>query len=613
MRSVAAVNAVMREPLPPVLHVGGAASVATGRAAVVGTLRDNPALRNETQRWERLLIRAVGALIANTHDPAGAAALILRGYRPNTQHSYMSKCRAFFSYSAKHDCAPLPALVATTNGYILNEPRRGKLTPQALDKYLSAIATLHRLDGYADPTKDLVVRLAVFRFRSHALERAGCELALQRLPLPAAFSLRACLFGLSTPNAYRRLQCAGLVLSYVLLNRPGAAACMRRLDVDFTTDGMELQVVDFEMALRTGGDRPTFAVSTDWEPGKPDRVAQLMVVTEQHDAAGQHARAMLFADPYQAAPASGFWLVAHVTNMWLRRALELVSLRTPLGGKYQGLSLRSGVGSEAYAIGLPAAMIAAMMGHASVETTLRSYIKTRWRSSPAAWEVLGSYAPRLLRLKRRIFPPFMSPGYVLMVMFLVTSSRLSCDSGALVARAAAVSGGRPKLVVAVAPPLSVGSLGAEVAAPARAFSAGRSPALYPLWRPLRLARQRTCQLAAAAAAAAPAFASIRQLPSRLLGCCPSKYAPYGAAPAAVRRTRRHAAAAAGAVPCPAGACEGRALRRARAAAADYPRRWDSAADHRGWQRPFLLALPSRVPPITAASTRVLYLYRRFFP
>ena len=36
MRSVEAVNEVMREPLPQVLYVGGTASVATGRAAFVG-------------------------------------------------------------------------------------------------------------------------------------------------------------------------------------------------------------------------------------------------------------------------------------------------------------------------------------------------------------------------------------------------------------------------------------------------------------------------------------------------------------------------------------------------------------------------------------------------
>jgi len=323
----------------------------------------------------------------------------LRGYQPNTRRSYMSKCRAFFIYCGKYNRAPLPASVATIIGYILHELERGQLAPPSLSKYLSAVASVHRLAGHADPTKDKLVQLAIFGFRSHALERAGGGLALQRMPLPADYILRVCELGLATPNAHLRLQCAGLVLGYVLFNRPGAAACMRRCDVAFTDHGMELQIVDFKMALRTGRERLTFTVPIDVEPGKPDRVARLLrLVIAQHDANRRHRTAMLFADPALPAPARQYWLAARVTNKWLQRLMALLPLPAPLGGRYQGHSLRSGAGSEAYAIGLPVAMVAEMMGHATVETTLRSYIKTRWRPSAAAWEVLGRYAPRHLRL-----------------------------------------------------------------------------------------------------------------------------------------------------------------------------------------------------------------------
>jgi len=337
--------------------------------------------------------------VADLHDPSAAVNLLLSGYRPNTRRSYMSKCRAFFAYCATHHRAPLPASVATIVGYVVYELERGTLAPPSLSKYLSAVASLHRVAGHDDPTKDKLVQLAVFGYRSHALERCGGELALQRMPLPADYILRVCILGLATPNVYLRLQCAGLVMGYVLFNRPGAAACVRRCDVAFTSSGMELQIVDFKMALRTGRERLAFTVPVDVEPGKPDRVAELLrLVVSQHDARGGHPKAMLFADPALPVPARRFWLAARVTNKWLRRLLELLPLPAPLGGKYQGHSLGSGAGSEAYAIGLPVAMVAEMMGHASVETTLRSYIKTRWRASPAAWEVLGRFAPRHLRL-----------------------------------------------------------------------------------------------------------------------------------------------------------------------------------------------------------------------
>lgn len=187
--------------------------------------------------------RVVQPVVADLHDPAGAVALLLQGYRPSTHKSYMSKCRAFFRYCATHHRPPLPASTETMIGYILFELQRAALTPPSLAKYLSAVASLHQLAGHADPTKDKVVQLAVFGFRAHALERAGGELALLRMPLPATYILTVCNLGLTTPDAYLQLQCAGLVLCYVLFNRPGAAACMRRCDVMFSEHGMELQVV----------------------------------------------------------------------------------------------------------------------------------------------------------------------------------------------------------------------------------------------------------------------------------------------------------------------------------------------------------------------------------
>lgn len=356
--------------------------------------RANPLLKNDTQRWETLLHKIVTPIVADLHNPAAAADLLLRGYRPETQRGYMSKSRAFFRYCQLHNRAPLPASTTTVIGYILFEMERATLAPPSLEKYLSAVASLHRLAGHDDPTKDKLVRLAVFGFRANALERAGGELALQRMPLPASYILRVCEHGLATTDAYLQLQCAGLVLCYLLFNRPGAAACLRRCDLAFTPHGLEAQVVDFKLALRTGRERIAITVPVDWQDGKVDRVANLLrLVTARHDAAGRHPRAMLFANPTAPATHRRYWLAARITNTWLKHLLVVLPLAAPLGGRYQGHSLRAGAGSEAFAVGVPVPVIAELMGHASIETTLRSYIQTRWRASPAAWEVLGRYKP----------------------------------------------------------------------------------------------------------------------------------------------------------------------------------------------------------------------------
>jgi len=160
----------------------------------------------------------------------------------------------------------------------------------------------------------------VFGYQVHALEHAGWEQPLPRMPLPATYILRVCALGLSMPDTYLQLQCAGRVFTYVLLNRPLAAACMRRCEVTFTPVGMELQAVDFKLALRTGSERLAFTVPTDWEGSKVDNVARLLpLVVERHDAAGRHLLAMLFADPALPSSLRRYWLAARATNKWLQR------------------------------------------------------------------------------------------------------------------------------------------------------------------------------------------------------------------------------------------------------------------------------------------------------
>lgn len=39
-----------------------------------------------------------------------------------------------------------------------------------------------------------------------------------------------------------------------------------------------------------------------------------------------------------------------------------------------------------------------MLGHASMEVIMRSYVKARFRSTPAAREVMGRFLPIKLRL-----------------------------------------------------------------------------------------------------------------------------------------------------------------------------------------------------------------------
>ena len=349
-------------------------------------------LRTDAARWARLFQRLTAPHVADLHDPAAAAALLQSGYRPSTRTSYMSKFRAFLLYCGAHDREPLPASTSTIVGYILWEQQRAKLTPPSLEKYLSAIKAVHVVAGHPDPLAHYLVRLARFGFRSGALERAGA-LRPQRLPLPAAWMLAVVDFGLGTTDTLLRTQAAGLTLAYLLFNRPGAAACIRAEDLHFTDDALEAQLVDFKMATRTGRERHTFSVPYNG-PDKADRPMLLLRrVLAAHHAAHRHPSAMMFADPAAPAAQRRFHLGARITARWLSRLREVVPLRTPLGGVYQGHSVRKGAASEAYALGIPVAIIAELLGHASTQTSLQHYIRTRWRASGGSWELLGRYNP----------------------------------------------------------------------------------------------------------------------------------------------------------------------------------------------------------------------------
>lgn len=99
------------------------------------------------------------------------------------------------------------------------------------------------------------------------------------------------------------------MLGFLLFNRPGAAACMRHKDMAFTPHGLELQIVDIKLTLRTGRERHAFTVPIDTAPGVRDKPAALLRrVWEAHAAAGRHPDDMMFADPHlpAACPVTGY-------------------------------------------------------------------------------------------------------------------------------------------------------------------------------------------------------------------------------------------------------------------------------------------------------------------
>lgn len=140
-----------------------------------------PGLRNDADRWGALFNRLIEPHIHDVQDPTAAAVLLAAGYSPATRTSYTSKFRPFMTYCEAQDRTQLPASTATMVGYILWQQQRGKLAPASLEKYLSAIKTVHMLAGLCDPLQHYLVRLARHGYRR---SRGGAEYGETESPDP---------------------------------------------------------------------------------------------------------------------------------------------------------------------------------------------------------------------------------------------------------------------------------------------------------------------------------------------------------------------------------------------------------------------------------------------
>lgn len=247
------------------------------------SLSRRPGLLNDADRYARLFRRLTATQVVDHLDPAAAAALQLDGYRPSTRLFYMATF-CFLVHCTAHACDPLFAAPPTVVEYIFRERQHGRLAPPSLDKYISAIKAVHAIAGLADPLARFLDQLSGLGSRAGALAFTG-TLRPQRLPLPATRLLSVGNYGLATSDDYIRIQFAGLCLAYILLNRPGAAACMLAQVLRITDVALEAQLVDYKMALRTGRNRHTLSVPFN-QPSQLDRPMQLLRrVLAAHSAA----------------------------------------------------------------------------------------------------------------------------------------------------------------------------------------------------------------------------------------------------------------------------------------------------------------------------------------
>lgn len=106
--------------------------------------------------------------------------------------------------------------------------------------YLSPVDAVHELAGYEPPTAHPIfscLQKGYLRLTATAARAMPTYVG----PLPADAILSALSLGASNAPADVRRVCAGLVLAFLMFNRPGAAAAMRAMDMHFTRQGLTVE------------------------------------------------------------------------------------------------------------------------------------------------------------------------------------------------------------------------------------------------------------------------------------------------------------------------------------------------------------------------------------
>lgn len=206
------------------------------------------------ERWRRLTGRLYSHRFGHGEGSAEAQRLVDAKYQPTTPMRYLNAWEAFCDFCWRNGLCPLPAEPETVVRY-LGVYLAGKTAqPATVANYLTAIGAVHKMAGLPSPTDDDLVHAAKLGYRRLYVtaERALPE---RRGPLPSAVILDVAQLGLGTSDLSLERECAGLTLSFLMCNRPGAAANLRARDVRLMENGLEVQVPTYKMGILKQGER----------------------------------------------------------------------------------------------------------------------------------------------------------------------------------------------------------------------------------------------------------------------------------------------------------------------------------------------------------------------
>lgn len=346
-----------------------------------------------------------------------AVELALRCRAPTTVQSYNVKWSQFEAFCAREGLRALPATTATCAAYVAYLYTAGRVQPESVQPYLSAINAVHRdlfphLD--AGPAAGSIIH-AVLRGWQQAraalpLGSPGARQPSRRVPLPASAARAALTAGVA--DAARRA--AGdaellplavlrglvyLVLGFALLGRASTMASIKVDDVSLDAEHITIVLVKEKGKNHLPGGRrlqlsraalPQLArLLEHWLA----RRAAAWVRAHADDQPPPRQHQLLFALPADRR-ADILAAASASCTAWLATACRHLGAEPPPGTCWSSHSLRSGGASAARKAGAPLEAVRHLGGWAATSNVVQHYIDPLYADDPGCGMYFNYLAPR---------------------------------------------------------------------------------------------------------------------------------------------------------------------------------------------------------------------------
>lgn len=212
-----------------------------------------------TVRWDRLVDGLRARRFGWGEGAVTARRLVSAKYQSSTKKNYVNAWERIDAFCQRVNARAMPASPETVVRYMASLYDGGTCAPDTVGSYLAAIWAVHRVAGLPSPTDDPLVADARVGYRRLHTDAAG-GLPEVRGPLPPEAVTEPTAIGMATSDAARRRECAGLVLAFLMFNRPWAADNMRARDLRLSPAGFQVQVPVYKMGVLKRGARLAFTI-----------------------------------------------------------------------------------------------------------------------------------------------------------------------------------------------------------------------------------------------------------------------------------------------------------------------------------------------------------------